>query len=249
MIKKIETLYLYPIILNLPIMTNNIFSIYFMKLKQSQNYSLVIEQFDYNVFYKSNNWSVKKNRMMDFMLDQDMKEIYLDNEWNYELPINHKYDFMKLNDAEYYKDIYTYYENSVFGFKSFHKYDFPENVKIDYFTFSLNELYANSLNPYNIRFYMVGNPEFWINSFHLVNSLDMHHGNYKEFITKIHNPDEMYQYFRMVEKKHNEKIKSELWKWKKMEDTKQKFKWLMKSIRTKHKINNHVWMQMYSYVF
>jgi hypothetical protein len=225
---------------------NNLY-VYLIKLKQLQYFQYVLEQLSFNIYYKSNNWSVKKDKMIDFLLDKEMKEIFFEKEWNYKLPENHKYNFMKLNNADYYKDIYTYYENIIFRFKICNKYDFPENVKIDYFTFSLNELYSHPLKSY-MKFYIVDNMEHWINSYHLVNNLDMCI-NYRKYIEKIHNSEQMYQYFRNIEINYNQTVKNKLWKWKKMDDIKQKFKWMMKLIRTKHKIVAYDWIHIYKYLF
>jgi hypothetical protein len=224
------------------------FSLYLIKLKQLQNHHIVLEQMSISLYYKANNWSVKRDKITDFTLDKDTKEVFFEKEWNYKLPENYKYNFMKLNDFEYYKDMYIYYENMIYRFKQCNKYDFPENVKIDYFTFSLYEIYSYQLDAYNMKHYIVGNTEHWINSYRLVDSLDRG-GNYRTFITKIHKPEQMYQYFRNIENTHNEKVKNEIWNWKKTEDTKRKFIWMMKLIRKKHKIIAYNWMNIHTYLF
>ncbi len=229
-------------------MTIKDFSLYLIKLKQLQKHYIVLEQLSISMYYKADSWSVKKDKFKDFLLDKDMKNIYFQQEWNYKLPENYKYNFMKLNESEYYKNMYIYYANRIFRFKKCNKYHFPENVKIDYFTFSLYELYSYKLDAYNMKIYIVNNTEHWVNSYRLVDSLDRGK-NYQKFITKIHKPEQIYQYFRNIEKAYNEKVKHELWKWKKIEDTKRKFIWMMKLIRKKHKIVAYNWMNIYTYLF
>lgn len=217
--------------------------LYLSKIQKSQHHYLVMEQMDLKVCNKSIQIYVSKNNMNELINHPESQRHYLDYEWYYELPINHKFCFMTSNEAEYYRDIYIY-KSYIYFHYYYHNENgniYPSSVKFDYFTISLNQIYSSKAiyDLYKLK-KVYSYPDKWVKAYN---------PNYPCNNSNVRKPEQMYEYFKRLEKDYNDQVKDKLWKWKLMDDKKTKFKMIMKATRKQRKLNTYTWQHIYTYLF
>ncbi len=221
--------------------------IYFNKVKVSQNFYNLIEDYNLHFYHKYNEWSIQKNNFIkSILLNEETKKIYFDNEWNYSLPINYEHLFMNENEKEYYKNNYIIRQNIIINFNNscgsnLYPFNYPEIVANDYLKYKLNDIYQcytmEQLNSIQFKYY-IETYKKWLYTFdkQFAKSLD------------VLNPDNMEKYMLNREKEYNKKIREKLWSWKLMDDNFNNLVLLMKMKRKRTKLPTKIWMVICTYL-
>lgn len=240
-------------------MNMKIFEIYLNKLKQSQLYASLLDELIYRVYYIYDEYKVKS--IDELILYEETKNAYIDNEWNYSLPINYTHKFMNENEKEYYKNTYVYrkymyYERASYGnmkhrFQDF-PHHYPEFIAIEFLKNKLNHLYQN----YKNKRQFINNNHFcniikkWLYSYDADNlKHDIIHIPNITLVGLLDYPLLILEYYQTIEDDYNQRTKKKLCNWKLIDDTKKRFNWLIKVTRKKHKLSTYIWQDIYYYLF
>ncbi len=216
--------------------------IYLNKVKVSQNFSKLLEDYDLHIYHTCDEWIVQKNNFIkSVVLNKETKKMYFDNEWNYSLPINYEHSFMNENEKEYYKNNYIIRQNIEFNYyngSKLYPFNYPEIVANDYLMYKLNILYQN-FTKYSIRFEY--NTEMYKKWFYTFDT---------DFAKSLNllNPVMIEKYMIQREKDYNNKIKKKLWSWKLMDDNFNNLVLLMKMKRKTTKLPTKLWIDICSYL-
>ncbi len=238
-------------------------NIYLMKLDSLQKHGLMIEELYLSIYVKYNECTVQKD-FKELLNDKLMRKIYIDNEWNYSLPINTKFKFITENEEEYYKELYVYREElyiKKFNYSDYtYPYNYDESIANDFLRFKLNYIYqCNNLNLLDKPKY-VKNNNFGMNwySRKWFYSYDFDISKYTKFeephvdlCNMVSNPECMLKYIRNIDNDYNDRTKHKLWNWKIMDDKKEGFHLIMKirKQQKKTRLSTYLWREVYSYIF
>lgn len=255
--------------LSVKMMNKNYLKVYLIKLKSNQLNEIVIEQLFLSMYNKYNEWVGPKNNIKDLLKHKEVSRMYIDNEWNYSLPINYEYPVMNENEKEYYKDLYKCIEYIHFDFIHFdnhfdynhfdyninyYPHNFPEMVANDFLKYKLEQIYqTNSLYKLTKSNEIINIPnrvKKWLYSYDInISKSDIDTEPHLHLYKLIKEPLKLLNYIKTVDENYNKRITQQLWSWKITEDERKKLVWFMKTLRKKYKFMTSVWLNIHSYLF